>query len=188
MVRLGRILRDYDEAGSVNSLISLWGFVDDVTFLTKSGAVGLVYRVRGVDDECLDHPERAAIARRFEQALRQLDESFRVYQYVIKRQSRPMTMAAHRQPIVNSDPALDLGPRAPFAPALLSCLSVPLVSGESLAGVLTLYSSQPKAFTEDQGRLVQMIAPHVATAVSRARRLEVLAPAAVAPLRLVANR
>jgi GAF domain-containing protein len=97
-------------------------------------------------------------------------------------------VAAHRQPIVNSDPALDLGPRAPFAPALLSCLSVPLVSGESLAGVLTLYSSQPKAFTEDQGRLVQMIAPHVATAVSRARRLEVLAPAAVAPLRLVANR
>jgi type IV secretion/conjugal transfer VirB4 family ATPase len=101
MVKIARILQDYREAGSVNGLISLWGFVDEATFLTKSGALGLVYRVRGVDDECLDHPERAAIAHRFEQALRQLDESFRVYQYVIKRPSRPMAYAAHPQPVVN---------------------------------------------------------------------------------------
>ena len=78
MVKITRILKDYREAGSVNSLVSLWGFVDDVTFLTKAGGLGLVYRVRGVDYECLDHPERAAIAHRFEQALRQLDETFRV--------------------------------------------------------------------------------------------------------------
>ncbi len=101
MVKITRILKDYREAGSVNSLVSLWGFVDDVTFLTKSGALGLVYRVRGVDYECLDHPERAAIAHRFEQALRQLDETFRVYQYVIKRPSRPVACATHAQPIVN---------------------------------------------------------------------------------------
>ena len=37
MVRLGRILRDYHDAGSVNSLLALWGFVDDTTFLTKAG-------------------------------------------------------------------------------------------------------------------------------------------------------
>ena len=28
-MRLGRILRDYGEAGAVNALIALWGFVDD---------------------------------------------------------------------------------------------------------------------------------------------------------------
>ena len=46
MVRVGRILRDYAEAGAVNSLIALWGFVDEHTFLTKSGHVGVVYQMR----------------------------------------------------------------------------------------------------------------------------------------------
>ncbi len=49
MVSVGRILRDYRDAGSVNGLLALWGFVDDTTFLTKAGHVGVVYRVRGVD-------------------------------------------------------------------------------------------------------------------------------------------
>lgn len=48
MVSVGRILRDYRDAGSVNGLLALWGFVDDTTFLTKAGHVGVVYRVRGV--------------------------------------------------------------------------------------------------------------------------------------------
>ena len=90
-------------------------------------------------------------------------------------------VAAHRQPIVNSDPALDLGVNA-VSPALLSCLSVPLVTGESLVGVLSLYSAQAKAFTDDQGRLVQMIAPHVANALSRAKRHEAAASDALPPI------
>jgi putative nucleotidyltransferase with HDIG domain len=103
-------------------------------------------------------------------------------------------VAANRQPIINSDPALDLGSEHVAAASLQSCLSVPLVTGESLVGVLSIYASRPHAFTEDQGRLMQMIAPHVATAVSRARRQEQDAPAPGAekrahggPLRLVAT-
>ena len=46
MVRLSRLLKDYGETGALNSLIALWGFVDDTTFLTKAGHVGLVYRVQ----------------------------------------------------------------------------------------------------------------------------------------------
>ena len=102
-------------------------------------------------------------------------------------------VAANRQPIVNSDPALDLGSEQAAAASLQSCLSVPLVTGESLVGVLSIYASRPHAFTEDQGRLMQMIAPHVGTAVSRARRQEQDAPAGAekrahgGPLRLVAT-
>jgi len=103
-------------------------------------------------------------------------------------------VAANRQPIVNSDPALDLGSEQAATASLQSCLSVPLVTGESLVGVLSIYASRPHAFTEDQGRLMQMIAPHVATAVSRGRRQEQDAPAPGAekrahggPLRLVAT-
>ena len=53
MVRMDRILRDYRDAGSLNGLLALWGFVDDTTFLTKAGHVGVVYRLRGVDYEGL---------------------------------------------------------------------------------------------------------------------------------------
>src|SRR5262245_6978253 len=101
MVRVSQILKDFRETGALNSLIALWGFVDETTFLTKAGAVGVLYRLHGVDFECLDHPQRQAVAHRFEQALRQLDESFRVYQYVIKRPAPAVTAAEHPHPIVN---------------------------------------------------------------------------------------
>jgi type IV secretion system protein VirB4 len=101
MTPIGRILKDYRETGSLASALALWGFVDEHTFLTKGGAVGVVYRVAGADVECLDHPERQVIARRFEQALRQLDESCRLYEYVIKRPAAPIIAAKHPHPIVH---------------------------------------------------------------------------------------
>ena len=101
MVRVRRILKDYEDAGSVNALLAPWGFVDDHTFLTKAGALGITYRLSGVDDECLDHAERHAITDRAEQALRHLDESFRVYQYLIKRPASPIPARHHWHPVVN---------------------------------------------------------------------------------------
>jgi preprotein translocase subunit SecG len=49
MIRIGRLLRDHSEAGAINSLISLWGFIDDRVFVTKGGAVGVVLRMNGPD-------------------------------------------------------------------------------------------------------------------------------------------
>ena len=98
---VGRILRDYRDAGSVNGLLALWGFVDDTTFLTKSGHVGVVFRVRGVDYEGVSHPQRQALAHRFEAALRLLDDHCRVYQYLLKRTVGPFVAAACPQPIAN---------------------------------------------------------------------------------------
>jgi type IV secretion/conjugal transfer VirB4 family ATPase len=85
MIRVGEILRDYLDAGAMSSLIGLFGFVDEHTFLTKSGDLGVVFRLAGADAECLDHSQRDQIARRFESAIRSLDERFRVYQYLLKR-------------------------------------------------------------------------------------------------------
>jgi hypothetical protein len=42
VVRISRILRDYSEAGGVNTLVPLWGFVNEHTFLTKACHVGVV--------------------------------------------------------------------------------------------------------------------------------------------------
>src|SRR5947209_2569279 len=100
MVKINRILKDYRDTGSLASALALWGFVDEHTFLTKAGAVGVVYRLAGADFECLDHAQRQSIARRCEQALRQLDETCRLYQYVIKRPAAPMTAARQAHPIV----------------------------------------------------------------------------------------
>lgn len=58
MLKISRILRDHHDAGSLNSLLAPWAFVDDGTFLTKAGHLGVVYRLAGVDYECLDQPQR----------------------------------------------------------------------------------------------------------------------------------
>ena len=54
MVKLKRIVKDYQTSGSVNSLVNLFGFIDEQVFLTKSGDVGVVLRIQGRDYECLD--------------------------------------------------------------------------------------------------------------------------------------
>jgi putative nucleotidyltransferase with HDIG domain len=80
-------------------------------------------------------------------------------------------VAANRQVIVNSDAVIDLGPRAgAVTPALASCMSAPLVTGHAVVGVLTVYSPERKAFNDAQGRLIQMITPHLADAIARAER------------------
>jgi hypothetical protein len=68
VVSVARILRDYKDAGSLNELLALWGFVDDSAFLTNAGHVGLVYRVHGIDYEGLTHEQRQALVHRVEAA------------------------------------------------------------------------------------------------------------------------
>ena len=107
-------------------------------------------------------------------------------------------VAASRQPILNSDAALDLGGRQDtIAPRLLMCMSVPLMVGDTLVGVLSLYSSEAEGFNDDRGRLIQMIAPHLASAINAAGRNAVVKTAleaadkpqpAAAQLRLVSAR
>ncbi len=53
-------------------------------------------------------------------------------------------------------------------PRLRSCLSTPLVSDQRLVGVLTLYSTQQKAFTEDHRRVIEAVAAQVAENVRHA--------------------
>ena len=101
MVSIARILRDYREAGSLNGLLALWGFVDDTTFLTKAGHVGVVYRLRGIDYEGLSHAQRRTLVHRLEAALRLLDDRCRVYQYTVKRTIDEIVAAPCPQIIVH---------------------------------------------------------------------------------------
>jgi hypothetical protein len=47
--RIDRALQPYRESGSLNDRINLFGFIDDRVFLTKSGGVGVILAVKGVD-------------------------------------------------------------------------------------------------------------------------------------------
>ena len=54
MVRMSRILRDYSDAGGLNTLLAPWGFVDEGALLTKAGHLARSYAVRGIDVDATD--------------------------------------------------------------------------------------------------------------------------------------
>ena len=101
MFRLERAYKTYNEAGSFNEQVNLFGFVDDQVFLTKSGDVGLALRVHGVDYECLDSAAIDILTKRLESAFKIFDENCRVYQYLCKRRIEPIEPAPVDQPVVH---------------------------------------------------------------------------------------
>jgi GAF domain-containing protein len=77
--------------------------------------------------------------------------------------------AANRRSALNADPSLDIGLRnGELNPALRACLSVPLVEGEAVAGVLALYRAERDGFSEDDLRLVELLAPRLAHSLGAA--------------------
>ena len=88
MLNLKKVLKPYTETGALNEQVNLYGFVDQHAFLTKSGDVGVILQVRGVDYECLDGNSLDTLTKRLESALRLFDENFRIYQYLFKRNQR----------------------------------------------------------------------------------------------------
>ena len=85
MFSLKRIFQNYGEADALNAQINLYGFIADQVFLTKTGDLGVILEVRGVDYECLDSAAIDALTKRLESALRLFGEDYRVYQYLFKR-------------------------------------------------------------------------------------------------------
>jgi putative nucleotidyltransferase with HDIG domain len=82
-------------------------------------------------------------------------------------------VAVNVRPAVNADPSLDLGYRiGEVSPALRSCVAVPLVEGETLVAVLALYRLQRGAFSDDEVRLVELLAPRLAASLATASLVE----------------
>jgi phosphoserine phosphatase RsbU/P len=74
-------------------------------------------------------------------------------------------VAVNRTPIINGDPILDLGFRAESSPALRSGVVVPLVDSDAVIAVLALYSTEPLAFADDHLRVLELLAPSLATSM-----------------------
>ena len=98
MLRLSRIFKNYSETGSLSEQINLFGFIGPHIFLTKSGEVGVILEVRGVDYECLDGVSIDGFTKRLESALKLFDENYRLYQYLFKRNNEAIPYKLYANP------------------------------------------------------------------------------------------
>jgi len=73
--------------------------------------------------------------------------------------------AVNQKPVLNAEPMLDLGFRADTPPSLRSGLVVPLVESGVVVAVLGLYSKELLAFTDDHLRILELLAPRLASAL-----------------------
>ena len=102
MLRLDKVIKPWKEAASLNDHINLYGFWNGTVFLTKSGDVGVVLRVSGVDYESLDHAEQEYAVKRLEAALKAFGPGFHVYQYLFKQNRPEIPFAHYDDPVVEA--------------------------------------------------------------------------------------
>ena len=102
MFRLKQITKEFDAAGSLCSQVNLFGFIDDEIFLTKSGDLGIILAIDGVDYECLDTNTIENLTGRLTAAFRLFDENCRVYQYLFKRNGERIPFKTYDNPVVNA--------------------------------------------------------------------------------------
>jgi len=103
--RTSTLTRDVRDAGAFCQVVPWVGFVDDAVFFTKTGSLGAVLALDGVDYECLDTldtAQREAVTARFEASLRLWDERTHLYQYVLKRPAGLADEGTHPHPGVDA--------------------------------------------------------------------------------------
>jgi type IV secretion/conjugal transfer VirB4 family ATPase len=155
MLRLSRIFKNYGETGSLSEQVNLYGFIGPEVFLTKSGEVGLILEVQGVDYECLDSRSIDGFTKRLESALKLFDENCRVYQYLFKHNNETIPYKLYGTPVVDAAIRNRIAYLASKSDTLFS-LSVYYVvlyreseAAHRLAGVLREFSRSPrKGFAE----------------------------------------
>jgi type IV secretory pathway VirB4 component len=155
MLRLKRIFKNYEETGSLNEQVNLYGFADQHVLLTKTGDLGVILEVRGVDYECLDDSSIDGLTKRLESALKLFDENYRIYQYLFKRNNEAIPYKIYSNPVVDTAIKNRIAYLATKADTLfsLSIYYVVLYEGfrysRTLRSTLLEFPKQPtKAFRE----------------------------------------
>jgi type IV secretion/conjugal transfer VirB4 family ATPase len=105
MLNLARVIQPWKEADALSAHINLYGFWNETAFLTKSGDLGMVLSVAGVDYESLDNDEQQYAVKRLESALKSFGEGFHVYQYLFKTNRPEIPFARYDDELV--DAAID---------------------------------------------------------------------------------
>ena len=105
MLNLTRVIKPWKEADALSAHINLYGFWTETTFLTKSGDLGMVLSIGGVDYESLDNDEQQYAVKRLESALKSFGEGFHVYQYLFKTNRPEIPFATYDDELI--DAAID---------------------------------------------------------------------------------
>ena len=99
MLRLDKMIKPWKEASALNNHVNLYGFWNATTFLTKSGDLGMILSVPGVDYECLERTAQDYGVKRLEAALKAFGPGFHIYQYLFK-SNRPDIPFAHYEDLI----------------------------------------------------------------------------------------
>src|SRR5437764_6027235 len=102
MLRMTHVIKPWKESGALNAHINLYGFWNQGIFLTKSGDLGLVLKVRGVNYESLDQKAQEYAVKRLEAAMKVFGPGFHVYQYLFKTSRPTIPFQTYCDPIVNA--------------------------------------------------------------------------------------
>ena len=102
MLNIAKIIQPWTEAAALCDHLNLYGFWNETAFLTKSGDLGMVLRVTGVDYESLDHGQQEYAVKRLEAALKLFGPGFHVYQYLFKTNCPKIPFARYDDPIVQT--------------------------------------------------------------------------------------
>jgi type IV secretion/conjugal transfer VirB4 family ATPase len=105
MLNLSRVIKPWKEADALSAHINLYGFWTETAFLTKSGDLGMVLSVTGVDYESLDNDEQRYAVKRLESAIKSFGEGFHVYQYLFKTNRPEIPFARYDDELI--DAAID---------------------------------------------------------------------------------
>ena len=103
MSRVDKVIKPWKESAALNDHINLYGQWSETTFLTKSGDVGMVLRVGGVDYESLDRGAQEYAVKRLEAALKSFGPGFHIYQYLFKSSRPEIPFASYDDPIVQTE-------------------------------------------------------------------------------------
>ena len=102
MFRIDKAIKPWKEAAALNDHINLYGFWNETTFITKSGDIGVILRIPGVDYECLDQEEQERAVSRLEAALKSFGVGFHVYQYLFKTNHPTIPFGQFDDPLIRT--------------------------------------------------------------------------------------
>ena len=102
MVDIKRLLKPYRKAGELHSLFSIHRFLTRHVFLTRSGAMGVVLKLRGMNPETQESELIEAQNKRVLNALRSFGPRFRIYQYLLKQEGASVETGAYRDQVVKA--------------------------------------------------------------------------------------
>jgi type IV secretion system protein TrbE len=102
MLNLRKLIQPWQESAALNAHVNLYGFIADDVFLTKTGDLGTVLSVPGIDYESLDSDEQAYAVHRLESAFKAFGEGFHVYQYLLKTNRPEVPFASYDDPIIDA--------------------------------------------------------------------------------------